>query len=113
MSVLTAPPRSAPGVDVRCALPLRLDVSTVEAVRRMLTIALESMDAESGDLVLDCSALEVMDASGLGLIVGFHRRTHAAGRRLVLVDPGPRVLRLLAVTRLHRVLHLERDAVPA
>lgn len=109
MSVLTAPPRSSPAADVRCVLPARLDGSTVEDVRLTLVQAMEAMDATSGDLVLDCSGLEVIDAAGLGLVVGLHRRAHAIGRRLVLADPKPRVLRLLAVTRLHRVLHLERD----
>ena len=112
MSVLTAPPRSSPAADVHRALPSRLDGSTVEQVRRSLTMTLDSMAADAGDLVLDCSALDVMDAAGLGLIVGLHRRAHASGRRLVLADPGPRMLRLLAVTRLHRVLHLERDPLP-
>ncbi len=76
----------------------------------MLTVAL---DSGPGDLVVDCSNVEALDSAGLGLLFGLHRRAHADGRRLVLSDPQPRVLRVLAVTRLHRVLHLERDALPA
>jgi anti-anti-sigma factor len=110
MSVLTDPPRSPAGSEIRCSLPARLDGSTVADVRLTLHTAL---DSAPGDLVVDCSAVEVVDAIGLGVLVGLHRRTHAEGRRLVLADPKPRVLRLLAVTRLHRVLHLERDALPA
>jgi anti-anti-sigma factor len=109
MSVLTAPPRSCADAEVRRALPERLDGSTVEGVRVELTAAL---DASPGDLVLDCSAVEVIDAAGLALVVGLHRRAHGQGCRLVLADPPPRFLRLLAVTRLHRVLHLEREAIP-
>ena len=108
MSVLTAPPRSPSSGDVHCALPARLDGSTVADVRLTLHTAL---DSGPGDLVVDCSAVEVVDAVGLGVLVGLHRRAHAEGRRLVLADPQPRILRLLAVTKLHRVLHLERDIV--
>lgn len=109
MSVLTAPPRSPSG-DIHCSLPARLDGSTVADVRLTLHTAL---DSAPGDLVVDCAAVEVVDAIGLGVLIGVHRRAHAEGRRLVLADPQPRVLRLLAVTRLHRVLHLERDVLPA
>ena len=109
MSVLTAPPRSPSG-DIHCSLPARLDGSTVADVRLTLHTAL---DSAPGDLVVDCAAVEVVDAIGLGVLIGVHRRAHAEGRRMVLTDPQPRVLRLLAVTRLHRVLHLERDALPA
>jgi anti-anti-sigma factor len=62
-------------------------------------------------VLVDVSLVEVVDSVGLGLLVTTHRNCARAGRRLVLVDPQPRLLRLLAVTRLHRVLHLDR-AVP-
>jgi anti-anti-sigma factor len=97
---------SSPSVDVR--LPERLDVSTVGAVRDALTCALAANP--TGDVVADVSAVEVVDAAGLGLLVSTHRACARLGGRLVLVDPQPRLLRLLAVTRLHRVLHLDRES---
>jgi anti-sigma B factor antagonist len=95
-----------PTVDV--VLPERLDVSTVGDVRDLLHLAVTA--GPTGDLVVDVSQVEVMDAAGLGLLVSMHRTCFRLGGRLVLVDPQPRVLRLLAVTRLHRVLHLDRDS---
>jgi anti-anti-sigma factor len=89
-------------------LPQRLDVSTGAHVREALNIAL---DAALDDVIIDCSELEVLDAVGLGVIVGTHRRAAATGRRLVLLGVRPPVMRLLAVTRLHRVLHLQRGSV--
>jgi len=101
-------PRSAPvsrrSFDV--VLPARLDASTVSEVRYSLQIAL---DATADDLVVDCAAVELVDAAGLGLLVSTHRRCQQVGRRLVLADPHPPLLRLLAVTRLRRVLHLDLD----
>ena len=87
-------------------LPERLDVTTVGELRDAMTLAIES--GPDVDVVIDVSRVRVVDSVGLGLLVTTHRNCLRAGRRLVLVDPQPRLLRLLAVTRLHRVLHLER-----
>ncbi len=99
-------PRTAPAsrrsFDV--VLPARLDASTVSEVRYSLQVAL---DATADDLVVDCAAVELIDAAGLGLLVSTHRRCQQFERRLVLADPRPPLLRLLAVTRLRRVLHLD------
>ena len=87
-------------------LPERLDVTTVGELREALALAIES--GPEVDVVVDVSVVCVVDSVGLGLLVTTHRNCLRAGRRLVLVDPPPRLLRLLAVTRLHRVLHLQR-----
>jgi anti-sigma B factor antagonist len=91
-------------------MPQRLDVSTGSEVRDALNIAL---DAALDDVLVDCADLEVLDAVGLGVIVGAHRRAVSRGRRLVLLGVRPPVMRLLAVTRLHRVLHLQRGSMTA
>lgn len=79
----------------------RLDVHTVADVRNALHAAI---DAGSGDLLVDVAGVEVMDATGLGVLVGAHRRAGRSGRRLVLQGASPRLRRLLRVTRLHRIL---------
>ncbi len=93
----------------------RLDVSSVADVREALARALDSGD---GDLVLDLADVEVMDATGLGVLVGAHRRAGRAGRTLVLRHVPTRLSRLLVATRLNRILHVEdvlaeRIPVPA
>jgi anti-sigma B factor antagonist len=87
-------------------LPERLDVTTVGELRDALALVVVS--APEVDVFVDVSEVSVVDSVGLGLLVTTHRNCLRAGRRLVLVDPQPRLLRLLAVTRLHRILHLER-----
>lgn len=87
-------------------LPERLDATTVGALRDALALVVEC--GPGPDVVVDVSHVEVVDSVGLGLLVTAHRNCLRSGRRLVLVDPPPRLLRLLAVTRLHRVLHLDR-----
>jgi anti-anti-sigma factor len=87
-------------------LPERLDVTTVGDLRDALVVAVES--APDVDVVVDVSGVRVVDSVGLGLLVTTHRNCLRSGRRLLLVDPQPRLLRLLAVTRLHRILYLQR-----
>jgi anti-anti-sigma factor len=96
-----------PTADV--TLPARVDVTTSGDVRYALQIAIDASVDE--DVVVDCRRLDVVDVAGLGVLVAAHRRARAAGRRLVFADPQPRIVRLLAVTRLHRILHVERSAV--
>ncbi|MEU7985727.1 STAS domain-containing protein [Streptosporangium canum] len=82
----------------------RLDVGTVAGVRPRLH---DAVDSGHGDLIVDLSGLEMIDATGLGVLVGTHRRALAAQRRLILRGVPPRVMRVLAVTRLNRVLTVE------
>lgn len=82
----------------------RLDVGTVARVRPRLH---EAVDSGRGDLIVDLSRLEMIDATGLGVLVGTHRRAMGAERRLILRGVPPRVMRVLAVTRLNRVLTVE------
>lgn len=82
----------------------RLSASTVTEVREALLDALA--DGE-GDLVVDLSGIELLDATGLGALVGVHRRALREDRRLVLRDVPERIDRLLVATKLHRVLAID------
>ena len=89
------------------ALSGPLDVRACSDVRAALH---EAIDAGRGDLVVDLSRVEVLDATGLGVLLGADRRARQVGRRVVLRDAGPRVRAILRVTRLHRVLTLDAAA---
>lgn len=84
------------------ALTGRLDVHAAADVRQALA---DAVDEGLGDLVLDLSAVQAVDATGLGVLVSAHRRAGRAGRTLVLRDVPEQVGRVLRVTRLDRVLH--------
>jgi anti-anti-sigma factor len=88
----------------------RLDVHTVADVRLVLHNAIER---GTGDLTINLERVEVTDATGLGVLVGVHRRADRAGRRLVLRGVPPRLSRLLLITRLHRIMHLEAPLAAA
>jgi anti-sigma B factor antagonist len=85
------------------ALTGRLDVLGAGAAREALHAAVSAGD---GRLVVDLSGVELLDATGLGVLVGAHRRARLDGRELVLRGASARVARLLKVTRLDRVITL-------
>lgn len=90
------------------ALSGRLDVRTAPIARALLA---ELVESGEGDVLVHVGALEIWDASGLGVLVGAHRRARRTGRRLVLTEVPPRQLRLLRATKLHRLITLEPAAV--
>jgi anti-sigma B factor antagonist len=77
-----------------------LDIATAPSVRAALT------DASDGkhDVVVDLTSLEFLDSTGLGALIGAHRRaTEKGGTLRLAVGEGP-ILRLLNITGLIRVL---------
>jgi anti-anti-sigma factor len=88
----------------------RFDMRGAGTARDALHAALATGD---GALVVDLSGVELLDATGLGVLVDVHRRARLAGRRLVLRGASRRVARVLAITRLNRIIAMEQLAVPA
>ena len=57
-----------------------------------------------GDIAVDCSKLNFIDAAGLRVLLAAHGRCAARGDRLVVVHPSRRVRRVLDLTSLDAVL---------
>jgi anti-anti-sigma factor len=95
-----------PGTGGQAVLALdgSLDVRSAADARARLH---QAVDHGAGDLVLDLAALRSWDATGLGVIMGTHRRAGRLGRRLVLRAVPQQLQRLLVATRLHRILAVE------
>jgi anti-anti-sigma factor len=81
-----------------------LECSSATDIRSVLHAA---VDRGSGDLVVDLGAVDHVDVTGIGVLVGAHRRAQRAGRRMVLRAVPPRISRWLTVTRLNRVIVTE------
>jgi anti-sigma B factor antagonist len=89
----------------------RLDATSVSEARQRLHTAIATT---SGTVVLDVSDVEWLDMTALAVLVDAHRRLRSEGRRLVLRGCSPWVRRALAVTRLSRIMAIERgDAAPS
>ena len=91
--------------DCEVELVGRLDVRGAAAAREALH---EALARGTGRLLVDLSGVELLDATGLGVLVAAHRRARLQDRELVLCDARPRVARLLTLTRLDRVIAQER-----
>jgi anti-sigma B factor antagonist len=74
-----------------------LDLATSPTVRAALT---EATNKGSNHLIVDLTQLEFLDSTGLGVLIGAHRRAaeHGGSFRLVISD-GP-IARLLNITGL-------------
>ncbi len=74
-----------------------LDLATAPTVRAALT---DATDSGSHHIVVDLTHLEFLDSTGLGVLIGAHRRTaeHGGSLRLIVRD-GP-ISRLLNITGL-------------
>lgn len=60
-------------------------------------------------LVLDLRGLELIDSTGLALLLAAERRATEAGRRLVLIEGTPLVQRTLRITGLDGAFELTGD----
>jgi anti-sigma B factor antagonist len=76
-----------------------LDLAGASALVSVLT-------DRDGDVELDCSGLEFIDAAGVGAIVRAHQASEARGAKLVLVDLSKPVVRVLRLMNLDTVLHI-------
>jgi anti-anti-sigma factor len=70
---------------------------------------LSALACLDGDVEVDCSGLDFIDAAGLGAFVRAHQQCAARGVKLVVVDPSRAVLRLIQMVELDTELHVRRD----
>ena len=78
-----------------------LDFETAPSLRAAL---LEAADEGKHDIVVDLTHLEFLDSSGLGALIGAHKRAlDHQGRVRLIVSEGP-ISRLFTITGLMNVL---------
>ncbi|UCF35412.1 MAG: STAS domain-containing protein [Acidobacteriota bacterium] len=82
-----------------------LDASNSGEVKKLIAAALE----ESSNLVLDMSALNFVDSSGLGVILGSLRKANQAGGDIKLCSVTKPVRALMELVRMHRVVEIHND----
>jgi anti-sigma B factor antagonist len=64
------------------------------------------LSSGSGPVLVDLSAIDYVDSTGLGELVGHLQRFDEAGRRLALLNPQERILALLRLTRLDEIFRI-------
>jgi anti-sigma B factor antagonist len=85
----------------------RFDGSTVGHVRAALHAAIEETSA---DILVDVHDVGWIDLPALAVLADAHRRLRVQDRRLVLSACSDQIRRVLAVTRLNRVIPVERGS---
>ena len=94
--------RTDRGGYVIAALSGELGIASAPALREQLLSLLRA----SSHLIIDLSAVEHADASGLAVLVGSGRRARLLGGSLRLAAPSPEVARILSVTGMNRHLDI-------
>lgn len=84
---------------------------------RLFSDYLQGMiEGGTGSVLIDMTAIDYVDSTGLGELVGYLQRFEGQGRRLALLRPQTRILNLLKVTQLDKVFQIftdEGDAIEA
>ncbi len=87
-----------------------LDLATAPTVRAALT---EATEKGNHDLIVDLTQLEFLDSTGLGVLIGAHRRAAERGGsfRLIVADgPISRLLNITGLIAVFSVYHSIEDA---
>jgi len=60
------------------------------------------------ELNLDLSAIDFMDSSGLGLVLGRYKKQNDIGGRMKILNPSKRILRILQLAGVEKIIKIER-----
>jgi anti-sigma B factor antagonist len=85
-----------------------LDIASNPQLEEALERVLRS-DAEL--VVLDLGGLQFMDVASLRVLVGAHKQAQQSSKRLVLVNVGGQIRRLLTLTKVIDVLSVDDGSV--
>ena len=91
---------------VTAAPPAELDASNV---RSLVDLVDGYLRKGARHVVVDLEPVSFMDSSGLGVLVGYRRRSSEEGWRLTLRQPSGQVRRLLVRTNLLPLFDVEDD----
>jgi anti-sigma B factor antagonist len=80
-----------------------IDVSRAMELRDLLG---EQIDSSSAKILLDLSDVNLIDSSGIGILVTAHRRADGQGARFGLAGAAGTVARVFEMTRTNKLLSL-------
>jgi len=60
------------------------------------------------ELELDLSAVEFMDSSGLGLVLGRYKKLTDIGGKMKIINPARRVMQILQLAGVEKIIKIER-----
>jgi len=60
------------------------------------------------ELALDLSAIDFMDSSGLGLVLGRYKKQSDIGGRFKIINPSKRIMQILQLAGVEKIIRIER-----
>ena len=84
-------------IDHHCAVSVRREIDAVIC------------EARPQKTVIDVSAIDFMDSSGLGLIMGRYALIQRLGGELILRSPNERIMKIFKLAGLERIIKIEQD----
>lgn len=87
-----------------------VDLASAPELSTRLNVAVR---CTAGGVVVDLSGVELIDSTGIAVLLNALRRMTRAKRRLALVAPGGAVLRALRVARLDSTFLVREDVASA
>ena len=87
----------------------RIDASNSDALYRQVIGSLY----KSKNIIIDLSTLEVMDSSGLGMLLNCYREIKATGGNLSVVAGNPLVLSLFQLVHFNKITKIYRTVPKA
>lgn len=83
-----------------------VDVYTCSTLREAVN---QQIDEGHYNIAVDVQAVDFMDSSGLGVIVGAHKRLKGHEGALALVSPNKQMRRILNLTGLDQILNVRQS----
>lgn len=84
----------------------RLDASTVDTFCREL----DRVWAPDTEVVkLDFAGVRFIDSSGVGALLGIHKRLRESSEPIIILNPNPAVVSVLELLRLQRVFSIQQE----
>ena len=97
------------GITLKIKLRGEIDHHTAAVVRVNMDELIRSRSPRV--LALDMSAVDFMDSSGLGLIMGRYSLMQSIGGETVILDPSPATERIMGLAGMERMIKIKRTRI--
>lgn len=95
------------GITLKIKLRGEIDHHSASAVRVSMDDMIRSRHPRQ--LIIDMSAVDFMDSSGLGLIMGRYSLMESIGGKTCVLDPSPATERIMNLAGMERVISIMRS----
>ncbi len=97
------------GASLKIKLRGEIDHHTAAVVRVSMDELIRSRAPRT--LLLDMSAVDFMDSSGLGLIMGRYALMQSVGGETVILDPSPATERIMGLAGMERMIKIKKTKI--